>query len=416
MVNQKVYDPKTKSKTERLSIYYTKIKQKWIWVAFLALLFTGIEYFLQVEKTLTYSTELVFLINFDDILFLSDVKRKNARVISNRRQTRKRQRQVLDLLNDALKSQAFQANVLFKKATINGVDDFLANHIIRSQQLFITLPQQQRENWKETGLVGFKFAHGNVDSFSLKEQMAFEMLARQLPKKLLHPTANKINNGNQFIGGIQNRLVESGTANTGNSRSRRFGMPTSFSFRAKSRTQELPAIILNTVYKQLNKHFAAYHHRLLHKNKEQLKLDIGRYEKELFDKKRKVVTVRERINNISSRTSLIPLKKLEKEWKALKNDKINKKRYNLLLQLELLTLPPSPFILVHSPEPYILLPTDYKKELKALVTFSIIMGLGLFFLMIKQPAIDTIRMIGAIWAEGEKNHKKKSTLKGKEKP
>lgn len=381
---------------EQLNAVYLTIKQRWYWVLGLAILFAGVDYLRKDVKEPMFSTRLSFLVNYEDITVMSDLKRKKNQKVRDRWQNLSRQREVLDLMNEVLTSQEFQAKVLFTKATIEGQSDFLANHIIHYQKLpRRQSKQQQQQGLAKSDLVGFKFTHGDVTRFTLREQRVFSRLSRQLPSRL-GSVGKKGNNSDQFVEEeTGNKLMESVAVN-GAQRE----LPIHFSFRARSRNRALPATILTTVYDQFNKHFEAYHHHLFYTIKEAIKIEVARQEEKEWTIAKKKLKIKATKGLISPSYIALPIKQLDRELKELVTKRIVKNPGNLLLQLEILATPRSPFLLTQSPEINISLPaTGLRALYRAMFIFSIVTIIGFFFLLIKDYVIDKMTEIRIIWRE-----------------
>lgn len=392
---------KPKSKLIQLNSAYLTIKKRWYWVVGLAILLAGGDYLRKDVKEPIFTTGLTFLVNYEDIILASDLRGSKTQVLMNSGQNRRRQQQVLELMNDALKSQEFQAKILFSEAIIEEKSDFLANHIIHYQELFKQLPEQQRVGWNNTGLVGFKFTHSDIATFTPKEQRAFKIIARQLPRRL-GPSGQRTNFGNAFIGEEEDKLMESEVAEGSNQRRWRRQLPSSFSFRARSRNPVLPSKILTTVYEAFNNYFETYHHQLLYTTKEALKKEIALQDEKVFKIKEKIVKKEEQLSQVLSSNTLLPLQQLRREQEILDKSKLSKNSANLLIQFELLAPPMSPFLLVQPPQYHISPPaTNQATIYRALLVFSVVVIIGLFFLLIKDYTAAFIIEVRTIWREGQ---------------
>ncbi len=80
----------------------------------------------------------------------------------------------LDKILELSKSRKIIQSTLFKKVTVNGEEDFFANHIIKLYEL--------HEKWEDdtTGLKGFYFSRGVTDSFDRVEYNALKHVHAQV--------------------------------------------------------------------------------------------------------------------------------------------------------------------------------------------------------------------------------------------
>lgn len=80
----------------------------------------------------------------------------------------------LDKILELSKSRKIVQSTLFKKVTVDGKEDFFANHIITLYKM--------HEKWEDdtTGLTGFYFTRGMVDSFNRVEYNALKYVYEQV--------------------------------------------------------------------------------------------------------------------------------------------------------------------------------------------------------------------------------------------
>ncbi|MEM1120171.1 MAG: hypothetical protein AAGJ18_06960, partial [Bacteroidota bacterium] len=103
--------------------------------------------------------------------------------LSNRRQKLINQWQVKKFSQQVAAlatSSTIMEQLLFNKVTFQKSNDFLANHMIDSYELFV---KEQLANTKQADLIDFRFQHGNLARFSSLEKRAFQRVYRLFKNK-----------------------------------------------------------------------------------------------------------------------------------------------------------------------------------------------------------------------------------------
>ena len=142
------------------------IKRKVVSLAFCLLLSYIISFIWLSRQQETYSAKLSFILNDDSnsqVSNLSGLLGQLGLPIPTGKYN-------VDKLLEIAKSRKLLTATLFKKKTINGQNDYLANHFLS----IYGLPEKWAKNNPE--LKSFAFLSGQVDSFNLRESFALKSL------------------------------------------------------------------------------------------------------------------------------------------------------------------------------------------------------------------------------------------------
>ncbi len=146
--------------------YSREVLRNWFWI--LAFIVPITSYFLYKAFSTKpeYSASLTFLVNGNEgsSLGIAAIAGKLGLEGLGSSNTN------LDKITDLSKSRRIVQLALFQRTTIDGQDDFLANHLIRERDL--------HKQWIKdtTGLNGFLFKNGDIDRFTRTENNALLQL------------------------------------------------------------------------------------------------------------------------------------------------------------------------------------------------------------------------------------------------
>ena len=152
----------------RLLEFYREIIKNWKIVLLITIPFIAYFLYKAFTKPPTYPTELTFMINEDEGGGLGGAMSiLNQFGLGGGGGAGKYN---LDKILELSKTRKIIQSALFEKKTLNGSNDFIANHLIDIYNL--------HEKWENSkrGLQEFKFSHDDVETFELKENAALKAL------------------------------------------------------------------------------------------------------------------------------------------------------------------------------------------------------------------------------------------------
>ncbi len=141
--------------------YWTEIRRNWLIILLITLPFVAYFGYKAFIKPVTYTAQLTFMLNDNQGSGgIASLLGQFSGLLGSSGNDYKLER-ILEIAH----SRRIISTTLFKKYTLDGQEDFFANHIIRIQRL--------HEKWKkDTTLNGFLFTRGNLASFNRKENKA----------------------------------------------------------------------------------------------------------------------------------------------------------------------------------------------------------------------------------------------------
>jgi hypothetical protein len=154
----------------KLKEYVHEMRKNWYILAFFCMPFTA--YFLYKAFTTKpkYLAKLTFMVNQDETKSGGVAAILGQFGIGGAGESKDN----LDRILVLSKARIIVEKAFFKKATVNGITDYYANHIIRLYEF--------HEKWEKdtTGLVGFIFKNGDSAKFSRTENRALKAIIAQI--------------------------------------------------------------------------------------------------------------------------------------------------------------------------------------------------------------------------------------------
>lgn len=156
---------------------YLILKPYWLYLLFFGMLFSAIALSLNYKNKLTYVAHLSFfaeenegaITGYSGIKAFKKASKKKLGLINH---------QFPEKLNAIGRSRSFLTSILFERVSINSLEDYFANHIIRIQKL--------HRSWKKKSyldnyqLDSFYFIQSNHFQFSDLENVAFSQVYARL--------------------------------------------------------------------------------------------------------------------------------------------------------------------------------------------------------------------------------------------
>jgi hypothetical protein len=149
----------------KIKEYTSEIIKRWYVPAFFALLFSAYMLYQAFKDKPIYKAELTYMVNEADKSGMGGLGSLlgafGAGTVG---------KSSPDMINELARSERIVNTSLFAKYTIDGVDDYFANHFIRIYEL--------HKNWEKdtTGLPGFTFKRGNFEAFTRLENKALNSI------------------------------------------------------------------------------------------------------------------------------------------------------------------------------------------------------------------------------------------------
>lgn len=299
---------------KKLIPYIDRLKQKWYWIALSTLVLGSLFLYQAATELPTFSTSISFVLNKEFTLpdrFLN-------RTLSSRRRKRISKRQQQNYSEQVIAyatSTPLMRKTLFKKVTMNGQIDFLANHIIEAYGIF---NKENLKNPKLKPLIDFKFQHEVLDRFSITEQKAFRRLSRTVNNK-----RKKILTA--VFDAKRELLIMS----------------------VESPYPDLPAILLNAIYANLEAHYHKQEFGTLYEQQKILTLKKAEYLQEMTELAPKLGLKIDQSGNYISKASQLPEKNLQQLYKRLSAS--YEKTFKLLFQIDMAMLQVVPILEIYHP-------------------------------------------------------------------
>lgn len=145
----------------KIKEYWAEIWRNWLTIALITLPFVGYFGYPALNRPLTYTAQLTFMLNDDKGgNGIASMLGQFGSLLGGRGGDYQ-----LGKILEIARSRRIISAALFEKYNLNGQEDFYANHIIRLQQL--------HDKWKaDTTLNGFLFTQGDPTAFSRTENKA----------------------------------------------------------------------------------------------------------------------------------------------------------------------------------------------------------------------------------------------------
>lgn len=160
--------------------YCWEVVRNWKWVVLITIPFVAFFLYKAISTPTTYAAQLTFMVNEDDGNGLGGM----SAILGQFGLGGGKSKNNLDKILELAKSQRILNEVVFEKVKIGGVEDYLANHIIRIYDY--------EEKWDSdtTGLKNFRFTQDSLPAFSLIENRAIKriysnIIGTKKTKKLL---------------------------------------------------------------------------------------------------------------------------------------------------------------------------------------------------------------------------------------
>ena len=146
--------------------YSREVIRNWYWIAAFTLPITSYLLYKAFTTKVEYKAELTFLVNGNEGSSLGIAAIAGKLGLDGLGATNTN----LDKITDLSKSRRIVQLALFQRSTIDGRNDFFANHFIREREL--------HKAWEKdtTGLTGFLFKHGDFEKFNRTENKALLQL------------------------------------------------------------------------------------------------------------------------------------------------------------------------------------------------------------------------------------------------
>ena len=150
--------------------YGLEILRRWKWLLYFSILPVAYMVYKTATTPPTYSATLSFMVNEDD------TKRPGVSSLLNDigLGLGGGSEYNLDKILELSKSLFIIQKVLFEKCAIKGNDDFIGNHLIEQLEL------EKRWKRKSPSLVGFRFEHDSLTTFSRSERRVMKVLYNKL--------------------------------------------------------------------------------------------------------------------------------------------------------------------------------------------------------------------------------------------
>jgi hypothetical protein len=149
----------------KIKEYSSEIIKRWYIPAFFALLLAALMLYQAFSTKPIYKAELTYMVNEADKAGMGGLGSLlgafGAGTVG---------KSSPDMINELARSERIMNTTLFVKFTIDGINDYFANHFIRIYEL--------QNNWKKdtTGLNGFTFKRGNFEEFTRLENKALNSI------------------------------------------------------------------------------------------------------------------------------------------------------------------------------------------------------------------------------------------------
>ncbi len=151
----------------KIQEYWRELWRHWWLIGLIAVPFIGYKAYDAMTTEPIYPAALTFMVDEDEGNALAGMSSILGQIgIGGIR----RGKYNLDKILEISKSRRVLQMAIFSKVSIDGTSDYLANHLIRQFQL--------HEKWEDdtTGLKGFLYSHGNVETFTSNELAVLKKL------------------------------------------------------------------------------------------------------------------------------------------------------------------------------------------------------------------------------------------------
>jgi len=252
----------------KIKEFLEEIKQKWWFIITITVLTTSWFGYKAFTKPITYTAGLTFMLNEDNGGGIASMLGQFGGLLGGGGGEYQ-----LEKIMEIVRSRRILGTTLFTFAEIDGSKDYLANHLIRINNV--------HKKWNsDNDLKGFLFTHGKVDSFSRSENKA--LLALQA----------------EVLSGKSSGIPVLGTAVNEET-----GIMT---LSAKTRSESLSIALINTLFKELS---AFYLEKSVGRERETLNLLIAKRDSLYFALNQNDVSTAsfdDRNNNLLLQTDKVP--------------------------------------------------------------------------------------------------------------